>query len=84
MIAPVAVRHSTDAVERHGYRRLMDGPWNDSDDDQDVPAASRSGGAYPLPEATIAGDGGFLAGLAAAILGILLFWRKKRPAEDGQ
>lgn len=58
-----------------------DESWNEPDDDQ-VPAGAGPGDAYPVPEATIAGDGTFLAGLAAAILGVLLFWRKRKP-EDG-
>jgi hypothetical protein len=59
----------------------MDGPWNESDEDQPQPGTSR-GGAYPIPEATIAGDPSFLAAVAAAILGVLLFWRKKKSEED--
>lgn len=58
----------------------MDDPWDEPDDDQ-APLGTSPGGAYPLPEATVAGDGSFLAGLAAAILGVLLFWRKKERDE---
>jgi LPXTG-motif cell wall-anchored protein len=70
-------------VVRGDYGRLMtDEPWDDPDDDQDLPRSSS--GAYPLPDATIAGHETVLAGLAAAILGVLLFWRRKRPAEEEQ
>jgi len=70
-------------VARCDYGRLMmDEPWDDPDDDRELPRSSS--GAYPLPEATIAGHETFLAGLAAAILGVLLFWRRKRPAEEDQ
>jgi hypothetical protein len=40
--------------------------------------------AYPVPEATIAGDPNVLLALLAAILGVLFFWRRKKQAvSDG-
>ena len=35
---------------------------------------------YPVPEATIAAEPGFLVAIAAAILGVLLFWRRRKAA----
>jgi hypothetical protein len=63
----------------------MDDPWDESGDDRPLAQPDSGGGpfgAYPLPEATVAGDGSVLAAIAAAILGILLFWRKKKPDEQ--
>jgi hypothetical protein len=34
---------------------------------------------YPIPEATIAADPGGLAVVVAAILGVLMFWRRRKP-----
>jgi MYXO-CTERM domain-containing protein len=57
-------------------------PWDEEPDesphgDRPPPAA------YSVPEATMAGDPSFLAALAAAILGVLLFWRRKKPEDGG-
>ena len=41
-------------------------------DDDDAPVT------YPIPEATIAANPAFLAVLAAVIVGVLAFWRRKR------
>lgn len=35
--------------------------------------------AYPIPEATVAGDPNILVAILASILGVLFFWRKKKP-----
>ncbi len=37
---------------------------------------------YPVPEAIMAGDPTILAAVAAAIIGVLAFWRKKQPRQD--
>ena len=46
------------------------------EDTRDVPAQPTT---YPLPEATVAGDPTMLVAVAAAIIGVLAFWRKKKP-----
>jgi hypothetical protein len=38
--------------------------------------------AYPVPDATIAGHPGVLVAVAAAILGVLAFWRKKKTDQS--
>jgi hypothetical protein len=38
---------------------------------------------YPVPESTIAGDPGVLAAIAVAIVGVFVFWRKKKPERPG-
>jgi hypothetical protein len=38
---------------------------------------------YPLPDSTIAGDPGVLAAIAAAVVGVMVFWRKKKPGSRG-
>ena len=36
--------------------------------------------AYPVPEATVAGDPTVLVAIVAAIVGVLFFWRRKKHA----
>ena len=36
--------------------------------------------AYPVPEATVAGDPNVLVAIVAAIVGVLFFWRRKKNA----
>ncbi|HEY7222507.1 MAG TPA: LPXTG cell wall anchor domain-containing protein [Micromonosporaceae bacterium] len=43
--------------------------------DRDPPAS------YPIPEAIVAGDPGVLAGILAAIVGALFFWRRKNRVD---
>ena len=43
----------------------------------DEPDVESTESTYPVPEAVIAGHPGVLAAVAAAILAVLLFWRKK-------
>jgi hypothetical protein len=34
--------------------------------------------AYPLPEATVAGDPNVLAAIVAAVVGVLFIWRRPK------
>jgi hypothetical protein len=45
--------------------------------DEPVPGSTPT---YPVPDATIAAEPGFLVVIAAATLGVLLFWRRRKPA----